>query len=319
MQASRDSGCLMIRPVVGDQQRVNFQAAMALLRPSPGHYIQVWVSFLVSAGMTTEGILRMKEIAPAEKRFALLGLAFLTSQAFTLAKTTRDRATAALPKAPVGAEFLRGTGAWSMQVWTSFAVALGSAFYGAWRIETSVANKAFLGLGQIFTLTSVLSLAKTLRDRVDVDTWQTQGEAQQENLLAVAYGTRANQVQVWVAFGLSIVATLGGLLVQPMAAERRGFLRMGLLFITASALHLAKAVRDCASPARAPGLPAMGLCVASLLVSTGTTFAGLVRMPLSADTKRFVALGMAFALSAAFNLAKLVRDGEELKRLTNRD
>lgn len=295
----------------------DFRAAVALLRSSDGHYFQVWASFLVSAGMTADGIRRMEmsSIAPMDRSFALLALAFLTSQAFTLAKTVRDRATADLPHAPAGAEFLRGTGAWYLQVLASFGLALGGAGYGFCQMQVSVERRIFLCMGGLFTLGSALNLAKTLRDRIDADTWRSQGEAQLPNLLTVARGTVANRAQVWAAFGLSLLGTLGGLGVLDMAEERRGFLVMGLLFMTASAFHLAKAVRDRDHPEKAPTLPVMGLCVSSLLVSTAATYAGLYRMPLNTDQIGFVALGAASTLSAAFNVAKLLRDGEELGKL----
>merc|ERR1719456_1525232 len=148
-------------------------------------------------------------------------------------------------------------------------------------MEASLERKIFLSMGALFTLSSALNLAKSLRDRDDAESlWQPQGEAQLPNLLTTLRGTWAYRAQVWLAFGLSFLGTVGGLGVMEIAIERRGFLGMGLLFMTSSCFHLAKAARDVEDPQKSPSAPFMGLCVSSLAVSMLTTYAGLYRMPL---------------------------------------
>ena len=54
--------------------------------------------------------------------------------------------------------------AWVLFCYISFAVALGVTGIGIWAMEISLAMKAFLGMGLLFTTGSAFTLAKTLRD-----------------------------------------------------------------------------------------------------------------------------------------------------------
>ena len=54
--------------------------------------------------------------------------------------------------------------AWILFCYISFAVALGVTGIGIWAMEISLAMKAFMGMGLLFTTGSAFTLAKTLRD-----------------------------------------------------------------------------------------------------------------------------------------------------------
>ncbi len=54
--------------------------------------------------------------------------------------------------------------AWIFFCYASFAVALGVTAIGIWGMEISLAMKAFLAMGLLFTTGSAFTLAKTLRD-----------------------------------------------------------------------------------------------------------------------------------------------------------
>ena len=49
---------------------------------------------------------------------------------------------------------------------------------------------------------------------------------------------------VWAGFIISFTATLAGLIAAPLLIWVKGFLGMGILFITVSCFSLAKALRD---------------------------------------------------------------------------
>lgn len=54
--------------------------------------------------------------------------------------------------------------AWIFFCYASFAIALGVTGLGIFFMEMSMAMKAFLGMGLLFTTGSAFTLAKTLRD-----------------------------------------------------------------------------------------------------------------------------------------------------------
>ncbi len=56
------------------------------------------------------------------------------------------------------------TGAWVIQTWVSFILALGVTALGIWHLPVDGWQKAFLGMGLLFTVGSTFSLAKTVRD-----------------------------------------------------------------------------------------------------------------------------------------------------------
>ncbi len=54
--------------------------------------------------------------------------------------------------------------AWVFYCYASFAIALGVTGLGVWFMEVSLAMKAFMMMGLLFTTGSAFTLAKTLRD-----------------------------------------------------------------------------------------------------------------------------------------------------------
>ncbi len=56
------------------------------------------------------------------------------------------------------------SGAWVIQVWLSFVLALGVTAIGIYHLPVDGWMKAFLGMGLLFTVGSTFSLSKTLRD-----------------------------------------------------------------------------------------------------------------------------------------------------------
>ena len=60
--------------------------------------------------------------------------------------------------------------AWIFFCYVSFAIALGATGLGVFFMEISLAMKAFMGMGLLFTTGSAFTLAKTLRDEHEVET-----------------------------------------------------------------------------------------------------------------------------------------------------
>jgi hypothetical protein len=56
------------------------------------------------------------------------------------------------------------TGAWRVQVWIAFSLALATTTWGIWFAPADPWVKGFLMLGLYFTVSSAFTLAKTIRD-----------------------------------------------------------------------------------------------------------------------------------------------------------
>lgn len=314
----------------GPAARLDAQVTQAinLLRGTRGHLLQVFVSFFAAIGMTFYGMARssMDEIT---RRFFAMGVLFCVAQTMTLSKTLRDDLMASLQCHAAGqADFLKPTQAWLFQVWASFVAAVASSFYtllttagdsdgSAWN-----SDRGFFVMATAFALAATVALAKAMRDRSDASaftklfaTVPAGDAAAQRRLLrgirTVTRGTSGNVVTVLVSSVGATVATLYGTFSMPeLAMERKGFVLMGLLFMTASFFHLSKLVRDLADNELASHvhLGYRFLVVVSCLVSFAISFGGLYYMPMAMEQKRFVGCGMFFVLSCVLWLAKLVRD-----------
>ena len=83
----------------------------------------------------------------------VMGYVFCLSTAFALAKFVRDN------EAP-----RNDTPMWGLVVWGGFALAMALTAWGLWRMDINPTYKAFLGVSWLFLISSVFTLAKTLRD-----------------------------------------------------------------------------------------------------------------------------------------------------------
>jgi len=57
------------------------------------------------------------------------------------------------------------SGAWVIQTWLSFVLAVGVMAIGIYHLPIDGWQKAFLGMGMLFTIGSTFSLSKTVRDQ----------------------------------------------------------------------------------------------------------------------------------------------------------
>jgi len=132
----------------------------------------------------------------------------------------------------------------------------------------------------------------------------------QTALRLVRHDTRAWKLQVWASFGTAVTLAGIGLAWLPGQDLDRAFMFMGYLFTLSSAFALAKHVRD--NEARRVDTPMWNLVVWSgFALAMGLTAWGLWRMDINPTYKAFLGVSWLFLVSAAFTLAKTLRDAHE--------
>jgi hypothetical protein len=114
--------------------------------------LQVWVSFGLAVTLCATGLAYLPG-ADLDRAFMVMGYMFCLSTAFALAKYVRDN-EALKVDSPM----------WALVVWGGFALAMGLTAWGLWRMEVNPTYKAFLGVSWLFLISTVFTLAKTLRD-----------------------------------------------------------------------------------------------------------------------------------------------------------
>jgi hypothetical protein len=113
---------------------------------------QVWISFGAAVTLCASGLAYLPG-QDLDRAFMVMGYVFCMSTAFALAKFVRDNE-------------LRKTDTpmWSLVVWGGFAFAMALTGWGLVRMEINPTYKAFLGVSWLFLISTVFTLAKTLRD-----------------------------------------------------------------------------------------------------------------------------------------------------------
>ncbi len=114
--------------------------------------VQVWASFAIAIGLSVIGLAYLPG-EDLDRAFMMMGYGFCISTAFALAKHVRDVQSGR-----------SDTPGWSMVVWGGFSIAMLLTGWGLWRMQISPSYKAFLGVSWLFLISSVFTLAKTLRD-----------------------------------------------------------------------------------------------------------------------------------------------------------
>ena len=118
--------------------------------------LQVWVSFGLAVTLCACGLAYLPG-ADLDRAFMVMGYMFCLSTAFALAKFVRDNETRRVTQTP-------DTPMWGLLVWGGFALAMALTGWGLWRMDVNPTYKAFLGVGWLFLISTVFTLAKTLRD-----------------------------------------------------------------------------------------------------------------------------------------------------------
>lgn len=114
--------------------------------------VQVWVSFAAALALAGTGLAWLPG-TELDRAFMLMGYGFSLSTAFVLAKFVRDNE-----------QRRSDTPLWGAVVWGGFALALVLTGWGLLRMEISPTFKAYLGVCWLYLISSVFTLAKTLRD-----------------------------------------------------------------------------------------------------------------------------------------------------------
>jgi hypothetical protein len=114
--------------------------------------LQVWVSFGLAVLLCAVGLAYLPG-ADLDRAFMVMGYMFCLSTAFALAKYVRDNEVKK-----------SDTPMWALVVWGGFALAMALTGWGLWRMNVNPTYKAFLGVGWLFLISTVFTLAKTLRD-----------------------------------------------------------------------------------------------------------------------------------------------------------
>ena len=113
---------------------------------------QVWISFGAAATLAGTGLAWLPG-DDLHRVFMVMGYFFTLSTAFALSKYVRDNQHRRVD-----------TPMWGMVVWGGFALAMSLTGWGLWRMDVNPTYKAFLGVSWLFLVSSVFTLAKTLRD-----------------------------------------------------------------------------------------------------------------------------------------------------------
>ncbi|WP_280156658.1 YiaA/YiaB family inner membrane protein [Piscinibacter sp. XHJ-5] len=113
---------------------------------------QVWISFGAAVTLCATGLAYLPG-DDLDRAFMVMGYVFCMSTAFALAKYVRDNE-------------LRKTDTpmWGLVVWGGFAFAMSLTGWGLLRMGINPTYKAYLGVCWLFLISTVFTLAKTLRD-----------------------------------------------------------------------------------------------------------------------------------------------------------
>jgi len=132
----------------------------------------VWLSFALAASLCAIGLAWLPG-DDIDRAFMVMGYVFCLSTAFALAKFIRDNQHRRVDS-PM----------WKLVVWGGFLLAMALTGWGLWRMGIQPVWKAYLLVCWLFLISSVFTLAKTLRDAYDADLLEARlsgrVEAQQE-------------------------------------------------------------------------------------------------------------------------------------------
>ena len=129
---------------------------------------QVWISFGTAATLCGTGLAWLPG-APLDRAFMVMGYLFTLSTAFALSKYVRDNERKRID-----------TPLWGLVVWGGFGGAMALTGWGLWQMDVNPTYKAFLGVSWLFLISSVFTLAKTLRDAHEALIEQTRQAARAE-------------------------------------------------------------------------------------------------------------------------------------------
>jgi hypothetical protein len=126
----------------------------------------------------------------------------------------------------------RDSGAWQMQVWISFGIAVFLCGVGLAYLPGKDLDRVFMVMGYLFCLTNAFVLAKLVRDNEKSRTEGKRGD------------TPMFKYVVWAGFLIAMTLTGWGLLRMEINDAYKAFLGVSWLYLVTCAFTLAKTLRD---------------------------------------------------------------------------
>jgi len=118
------------------------------------------------------------------------------------------------------------------------------------------------------------------------------------------------RLQVWMSFGMALLACAVGVIQLPGQELDRAFLAIGLFFCLFSSFAVAKTIRDNRDGQVDTGSWVMAVWIA-FAAAIALTAWGLWRMAIPDWQKGYMVISWLFLVSSTFTLAKTVRDSHE--------
>ena len=126
-------------------------------RDTSAWIMQTWIFFGLALLFSTYGVFTLA-IDGWAKGFILFGIFSSISTSFTLSKTIRDNKDKQVD-----------TSSWIMQTWITFGISILMTAGGLYNMVATPETKMFIVVSFLFVLSSVFTLAKTIRDNDEAD------------------------------------------------------------------------------------------------------------------------------------------------------
>ena len=126
-------------------------------RDTSAWILQTWIFFAIALIFSTYGVFSLN-IGGWIRGFMLLGIFSVLTTSFTLSKTIRDNKDKQVD-----------TSAWIMQTWITFGISILMTAGGLYNMVATPETKMFIVVSFLFVLSSVFTLAKTIRDNTEAD------------------------------------------------------------------------------------------------------------------------------------------------------
>ncbi|MDB5771402.1 MAG: hypothetical protein V7606_2135 [Burkholderiales bacterium] len=126
----------------------------------------------------------------------------------------------------------RDSGAWQMQVWISFGIAVFLCGVGLAYLPGKDLDRAFMVMGYFFCLTTAFVLAKLIRDNEKA---RVEGKPADSPMFKYI---------VWTGFLFAMALTAWGLFRMELNETYKAFLGVSWLYLITTAFTLAKMLRD---------------------------------------------------------------------------
>lgn len=125
---------------------------------------QVWISFGLALVACAVGIWNMPS-QELDRAFLAVGFFFSVFAAFAVAKTVRDNRDEKVD-----------TAGWVITVWIAFSAAVVLTAWGLFRMKIGDWEKAYMVVSWLFLISSVFTVAKTVRDKYEADAMEAAAE-----------------------------------------------------------------------------------------------------------------------------------------------